>query len=153
MIDGNILMNRGTVWKQNNRDKVRTNAKIYYHKNKEKVLANNERWKRNNPEYYLWHSARQRAKVNGLEFSIEVSDVVIPAICPALLVPLVWKDKEFGASIDRIDNSKGYVKGNIQVISKKANRMKNNATQVELENFSRWMMTHRKDLDDRWKNA
>lgn len=151
MIDGSIQMNRGTVWRQNNKVKARKAAIKYYNNNKDRVLANNERWKQNNPEYYLWHSARQRAKVKGLDFNIDVADVIIPSICPALLMPIKWKDKDFGPSIDRIDNNKGYIKGNIQVISKKANRMKNNATKIELENFCSWMMTNRKDLDDRYK--
>ena len=38
-----------------------------------------------------------------------------------------------GGGIDRIDSSKGYVKGNVRVISKRANTLKNNATIEELE--------------------
>lgn len=37
------------------------------------------------------------------------------------------------ASIDRIDNDKRYVKGNVWIISTKANRIKSNATLAELE--------------------
>jgi hypothetical protein len=35
-------------------------------------------------------------------------------------------------SIDRVDSSKGYTKDNIQVISHRANNLKNNATLEEL---------------------
>lgn len=35
-------------------------------------------------------------------------------------------------SLDRIDSSKGYVKGNVRVISARANMLKNNATVEEL---------------------
>lgn len=43
-------------------------------------------------------------------------------------------------SIDRIFPHLGYVKNNIQVISHKANRMKNSATLDELELFARWVL-------------
>jgi hypothetical protein len=36
-------------------------------------------------------------------------------------------------SLDRIDSNKGYVKGNVWVISRRANVIKNNATLEELE--------------------
>ena len=44
------------------------------------------------------------------------------------------------AQLDRIDSSKGYIPGNIQVISGLANRMKNNATKEELRKFAEWIM-------------
>lgn len=143
--------NRGTLWRQQNPEKARKRARQYYKTHKQQVLQNNDRWKQNNPEYYLWHSAKQRAKQSNLDFSIDIEDIHIPNQCPVLQTKFIWKDKEYAASLDRIDNTKGYIKGNIQVISKKANRMKNNATLSELLLFSQWMMKHRTDLDDRWK--
>ena len=43
-------------------------------------------------------------------------------------------------SLDRMDNSKGYVKGNVQVISHKANSMKFSASKDELLKFAEWVM-------------
>jgi hypothetical protein len=43
-----------------------------------------------------------------------------------------WSDKQRGMSVDRIDNSKGYHKDNVVVVSFKANMMKSSATLKEL---------------------
>lgn len=86
----------------------------------------------------MWKAAKKRAKERGLDFNIEESDIVIPKICPILEVPLEFGTKDnynYSPSLDRIDNTKGYIKGNIQVISKKANTMKNSATLQELQTF------------------
>ena len=86
----------------------------------------------------MWNRAKTRARNHNLDFNIEVSDIIIPKICPILEVPIeigTKDDYEYSPSLDRIDNSKGYVKGNVWVISKKANSMKNSATQEELNKF------------------
>lgn len=88
----------------------------------------------------LLNMARRRAKLKGLEFNLTEDDIVIPKTCPILEVPLIVGTKdnyEYTPSLDRIDNSKGYIKGNVQVISKKANSMKNSASFAELEAFCR----------------
>lgn len=82
--------------------------------------------------------AKRRASVKNIDFHITEEDIEIPIMCPILEVPLVIGTKgnyEYSPSLDRIDNSKGYIKGNIQVISKKANSMKNSATLTELQAF------------------
>lgn len=84
--------------------------------------------------------AKRRAFNRGIDFNITEEDIIIPSICPILEVPLIIGTKgnyEYSPSLDRIDNSKGYIKGNIQVISKKANSMKNSATLGELKAFCR----------------
>ncbi|HCJ27734.1 MAG TPA: hypothetical protein DHV63_00115, partial [Pseudomonas sp.] len=70
--------------------------------------------------------ARQRAARRGLPFDLDVSDVVVPSICPALGVPLVIGEMRSpnSPSLDRIRPALGYVRGNTRVISDKANRLK-----------------------------
>jgi len=47
--------------------------------------------------------------------------------------------KNDSPTLDRIDPNKGYVKGNIQVLSHLANMMKSNATAEELHLFADWI--------------
>lgn len=72
----------------------------------------------------------------GLEYDLTHDDIVIPDTCPIFDIPLIFdgrKRTDNSASIDRIDNSKGYVKGNVVVVSYKANRLKSDATLDELQ--------------------
>ena len=78
----------------------------------------------------------------GIIINLNPEDIPIPDYCPYLNTKLSYKtDKlnklsKFSVSIDRIDNSKGYVKGNIMVISRLANTIKNEASIDELKVFS-----------------
>lgn len=81
-------------------------------------------------------AAKQRASTKGLEFNITYEDIELPEVCPLLGITLgvsPGRASDFSYSLDRIDSSKGYIKGNIWVISNKANIIKNNATLEELE--------------------
>ena len=82
-----------------------------------------------------WH-AKSRALKKGLEFNIGPKDIHIPKKCPILKVPLICSTR-YSPSIDRVYPDKGYIKGNIAVISTLANSMKANATPKELLIFSR----------------
>jgi len=88
------------------------------------------------PEYIMYLMAKTRAKKKGIPFTIEVSDVVIPKLCPMLNIPLFQANgvlHDNSPTLDRREGSKGYVKGNIRVISYKANRAKNNLTLDEMK--------------------
>lgn len=83
----------------------------------------------------MMYLAIGRARKRGLEFSITESDISIPEFCPILGIPLsvgIGKATANSPSLDRIDNTKGYVPGNVVVVSFKANTIKNNATVEEL---------------------
>jgi hypothetical protein len=90
------------------------------------------------PEYRML--CKTKKSRNKKEFNIDIEDIIIPSHCPYLNIELTT-DKDCSSqpnyySIDRIDSSKGYVKGNIQIISLLANTMKNNATKEQLITFS-----------------
>ncbi len=124
-----------------NKDKLRKAFKESYEKLKEnpkayeKHLQAGRDWRRSNPEDNMLQQARKRAKEKELEFNLDVSDIIIPTHCPVLGIKLERLDKRHSGSpsLDRIDNTKGYIKGNIAVISWRANSIKKDATLEELK--------------------
>lgn len=92
----------------------------------------------------IFRNVRKRAKARGMEFDLDLSDLEVPEVCPVFNVPFVlnatWANCDFSPSVDRIDSSKGYVKGNVQVISRLANCMKWTATPEQLVAFSTAML-------------
>ena len=101
---------------------------------------------RSNPKIDLLRWARYRAEKKGREFNLTLEDIQLPEYCPVLGIKLEKSDSKnsYGSySVDRIDSSKGYVKGNIQVISHRANSLKGNATVEELKKLLEYM---RKDV-------
>lgn len=143
-------------------EKAYARHRKYYEKNREKCIERAKLWKQArrvpkeyeylsnteksykrmsiNPVGHLLSRAKTRAKKKGLLFDIEPEDVVFPEVCPYLGIPLQFNKgspQDNSYALDRIDNTKGYVKGNVQVISHKANNMKRDATLTELLLFAR----------------
>lgn len=97
----------------------------------------------------MWKQAKHRAKYDykNMDFTIDVEDIVLPKVCPYLGVGFIPLDKDYGYSLDRIDSSKGYTPDNIQVISRLANIMKNNATKEQLIAFAKGVLAvHSKEV-------
>lgn len=92
-------------------------------------------WNRNNAVKLILHGARVRAKKDGCPCIVTEVDIVIPEFCPVFGVRLqrgVKRRTDASPSLDKIVPERGYVPGNVWVISWRANRIKNNATLEEL---------------------
>jgi len=150
-----------------NKERLKQEASLYYHEHKEKTLENVKKYREENREvirekgreYYrrkhknrLLNAARSRAKKYDLDFDITENDFDMVDVCPLLNIPLFIGEgrksvKPNSPSMDRIDSTKGYVKGNVWIISYKANTMKSNST---LEEFlllaENWQRIHKEKL-------
>jgi len=87
-------------------------------------------------EYKMLARAKSRAKKNNLPFNLELGDIVIPDICPLLGIKIKStevRNSPNNPSLDKIIPEKGYIKGNIWIISNRANTLKNDASLQELE--------------------
>ncbi len=92
---------------------------------------------------YMVRNARLRAKEKNLPFDIDRNFLrcLVVSHCPVFGTPLEWsalrgkggKVVPNSPSLDRIDPTKGYVKGNVWIISHKANTFKSYATHEELK--------------------
>jgi len=110
--------------------------------NRRKIFAQ----RRKNPKRFILYSIKGNAKAQGWEFNLTIEDIPdFPKFCPVFpwirlkykvghavgeaKKNLAWWDSP---SIDRINNTIGYVPGNIRFISFRANWLKGAATNQEL---------------------
>lgn len=89
-----------------------------------------------------YNSMVKRAKMKGHEVSVSIEDLAKlfeaqEEKCALTGIPLVLWTKKGNASIDRIDSSKGYVKGNVQWVDKRVNLMKNAIPEAEFVELCR----------------
>ncbi|SRR6266478_2912353 len=122
-----VVRERTQDWRDRNRPRVRQLGKEFYEAN---------------PERNLCYDAKKRAKRFDVPFSITHEDIVIPEFCPVLGIKLErgkGKLTDNSPTLDRIDPQKGYVVGNIAVISHRANRLKSDGTVAEHEKVTSWL--------------
>lgn len=90
---------------------------------------------------YMIRNIKGSAKRRKLEFNLDYSDITLPKYCPLLEIEIDYSRKSFNnfnsATVDRMDNSKGYIKNNIIILSRLANSMKNEANFELLKTFSK----------------
>lgn len=97
-----------------------------------------------NKKVRLIKLVRARALKKGIPFDLVASEMEWPSHCPVLGVELDYAASfpppDNGVSVDRIVPEKGYVKGNVQVMSWLANRMKSNATADQMRAFAKYVI-------------
>ncbi len=107
-------------------------------------------------EYKIFHAAKARAKKAGIPFDLHLEDVKIPEFCPVLGVALQSHrglgktGTPFGGNsptLDRIIPALGYVKGNVRVISWRANHIKTDASLLELKKVVAYLENELKGID------
>lgn len=115
----------------------------------ERSHRHKEKLREENPKRYtarqMRSSAKKRAEALGLNYDLDADYIesIFPECCPVLGVEMKYGGGEkckSSASLDRIIPERGYVKGNVMVISLLANTMKNEASPNELKEFARWIL-------------
>lgn len=132
-----------TAYRNKNKEKSKLYMRNLRLNDNEKVKETRRTSYHRNPINKMFISAKTRSKRYGIPFNITKEDIVIPEKCPLLEIEFIPGTKDnylYSYSLDRIDNSKGYIKGNVQVITSKANSMKNCASLEELKVFCENML-------------
>lgn len=85
---------------------------------------------------HIMKRLQKNAERDGTEFLITKDDLNWPEFCPVFGIKLNYfgniKDRNYSPSIDRINPNFGYIKGNVHIISNRANTIKQDATVKEL---------------------
>jgi hypothetical protein len=135
-LDGGKRRKANQRWKKKNIELVRRREK------------DRARYKAQTLEGYraLWlNNIKHRAKKKGLPFNLTLDDLPVPDRCPILGIPLFMRSGSFhdhSPSIDRLVAEKGYVRGNVAVVSYRANRIKDYGTLDELRKVVAYLEKH-----------
>lgn len=118
--------------------------KVWSKENRHKNYGYQLAWREKDPRNAMIVKCRSSAKFRGIEFTITEADLSWPNFCPVLGIQLSYtrdkkdKHRDDYPTLDRWDNDKGYVPGNVFVISWRANRIKWHCTPGELEAVARY---------------
>lgn len=106
--------------------------------NKDQDAARAGESRKKYPKRWILIRLRHNAKITDVKFDLRESDIPpFPKYCPVF--PWIKLRYEIGkgrtpgsVSVDRINNLKGYISGNIRIISWAANKAKSNLSDREL---------------------
>jgi hypothetical protein len=83
----------------------------------------------------LYVETKSRARLSNIEFNLDKEDITIPDVCPVLGIPLIVSlhgRTNNTPTVDKIIPSKGYVKGNVKVVSWLVNNIKSDCIDPEV---------------------
>lgn len=132
-------------WYERNKEKQREQGKAWAAANRDKMRGYYRAWEARDPKRAMLQKAKHSAKQRGIEFTITEADIEWPTHCPVFGIELCYeRDKKMPQrdnypTFDRRDNSKGYVPGNVFVVSWRANRAKWDMPVKEVEALLAYM--------------
>lgn len=122
-------------WRERNIEREKLRAAEYRANNRETIAVLNRKHYEACPESRILSNIKMRCRKNGIPFDLVIDDIRPPSHCPVLGIELRrnHKGSKVGPSsnspaVDRIEPTKGYVRGNVLVVSHLANCIKQNAT-------------------------
>lgn len=130
-------------YRKKNLDKVKAVEAANRDRNRERRQQQQKALYHSNPQLTLWKNAKARASKKDIPFTITVEDIAIPDVCPVFKTPFkrgTRADKDYSPSLDRIDSTQGYIPGNVQVISFKANKHKGTLTPTEIKQLAEYIL-------------
>lgn len=116
---------------------------------KKVIKKANDKYVMNNINQVIYQRLKHRSLQKKMDFNLtpEYIKSILVVSCPILNIPIKVNLNNKGSrvrrdsiSIDRIDNTKGYIIGNVRVVSSLANRMKSDATPQEMITFAKWVL-------------
>ena len=129
-------------WLNSNKEKSKTTKAKYSLNNKEKLNKQTKEWHKNNKQRGMLKAAKTRSKALGIPFNLSIEDIAIPDACPIFGISLFFTDggrTDNTPSLDKIKPELGYVKGNVRVVSWRANRLKCDGSLEEFESIVRYL--------------
>jgi len=142
---------RQRIRTDNDRERDRRRIANFTEEQRERQVS--RKYKATHPLRILLCDAKRPAQRKGVEFNLLESDfdLPLPTRCPILGIPLQYagngkgRQDDNSATMDKINNDQGYVRGNAIIVSWKANRMKSNATTDELLALGRFYKARKLD--------
>lgn len=130
-------------------DIFKEKQKKYWDSNRKHLYQKQRQWRQRHPKKLMLNVIISRAKKKGLDCNLTIEDLLDNQICPVFKTKLMYnrdeKDHKLKASVDRIDNTKGYTKDNIAIISRRANTLKSNGSLKEFKRLVDYIETSLKE--------